>query len=233
MRTTGTEPGGIGETITVGTPPSGASAAVKAMMRKGSVPGVSLAVVSSSGVLLAGGWGLADRSANRSASASTAYLWFSMTKIVTGTAALRLADEGRLDLDALVGEYVDYLQAPSDRQPTVRQLLTHTAGLGNPLPIRWAHLAGATGPEPEALLRRVVGRGRAYRYPVGESARYSNVGYLALGQVITAAARMPFETHVQQSVPPATSRRPELPIRCSAACCPTMWPGTGTANILR
>jgi CubicO group peptidase (beta-lactamase class C family) len=123
-----------------------------------------------------------------------------MTKIVTATAALRLADEGRLHLDAPVREYVDYLRAPGNRQPTVRQLLTHTAGLGNPLPIRWAHLAEAKGPEPEALLRRVMGRGRAYRYPVGESARYSNVGYLALGQVITAATRMPFETYVQQSV---------------------------------
>jgi CubicO group peptidase (beta-lactamase class C family) len=200
MRTTGTDPGEIGETITVGMLPSGVSAAVKTMMRKGGVPGVSLAVVSPDRVLLAGGWGLADRSANRSASASTAYLWFSMTKIVTATAALRLADEGRLHLDAPVREYVDYLRAPGNRQPTVRQLLTHTAGLGNPLPIRWAHLAEAKGPEPEALLRRVMGRGRAYRYPVGESARYSNVGYLALGQVITAATRMPFETYVQQSV---------------------------------
>jgi CubicO group peptidase (beta-lactamase class C family) len=201
MRTTGTDRGGIGETIAFGTPPPrGVSAAVKTMMRKGGVPGVSLAVVSSSGVLLAGGWGLADRAANRSASASTAYLWFSMTKIVTATAALRLADEGRLDLDAPVGEYVDYLQAPGDRQPTVRQLLTHTAGLGNPLPIRWAHLAGATGREPEALLRRVMERGRAYRFPVGKSARYSNVGYLALGQIITTAARMPFEAYVEQSV---------------------------------
>jgi len=181
-------------------PPSGVGAAVKTMMRKGSVPGVSLAVVSRDHVLLAGGWGLADRSADRSASASTAYLWFSMTKIVTATAALRLADEGRLDLEAPVGEYVDYLRAPGNRQPTVRQLLTHTAGLGNPLPIRWAHLAATKGPDPEALLRRVMARRRAYRFPVGVSARYSNVGYLALGQVITTAARMPFEAYVQEAV---------------------------------
>src|SRR5215218_7179106 len=200
MRTTGTEQGETGETITVGMPPSGVSAAVKTMMRKGGVPGVSLVVVSRDGVLLAGGWGLADRAVNTSATASTAYLWFSMTKIVTATAALRLADEGRLDLDAPVGEYVDYLRAPGNRQPNVRQLLTHTAGLGNPLPIRWAHLAGAEGPKPEALLRRVMRRRRAYRYPIGRSARYSNVGYLALGQVITAAARGPFEAYVEQSV---------------------------------
>jgi len=111
----------MARTVNIGVPPSNISAAIKAMMRKGGVPGVSLAVVSRDRLLLAGGWGLADRSENRSASASTAYLWFSMTKIVTATAALRLADEGRLDLDAPVGEYVDYLQAPGHRQPAVRQ----------------------------------------------------------------------------------------------------------------
>ena len=79
MRTTGTDPGGIGETIAVGTPPSGVSAAVKAMMREVGVPGVSLTVVSRNSVLLAGGWGSADRADNRAASTSTAYLWFSMT----------------------------------------------------------------------------------------------------------------------------------------------------------
>jgi CubicO group peptidase (beta-lactamase class C family) len=123
-----------------------------------------------------------------------------MTKIVTATAALRLADEGRLDLAAPVGHYVDYLKAPGPDQPSVRQLLTHTAGLGNPLPIRWAHRAEAASPDPEALLRRLMRRRRAYRYPVGEAARYSNVGYLALGQVIAAAAGTTFETCVQHSV---------------------------------
>ena len=200
MRTTGTDAGEIGETIAAGAPPVGVSAAVTTMMRRGSVPGLSLAVVSRDQLLLAGGWGLADLAAHRAASASTAYLWFSMTKVVTATAALALANDGRLDLEAPVGDYVDYLRARGTREPTVGQLITHTAGLGNPLPIRWAHPATGKRPEPEALLRRVVGRGRAYRYPVGKAARYSNLGYLALGQVISTAARMPFEAYVEQSV---------------------------------
>ena len=73
-----------------------------------------------------------------------------MTKIVTATAALRLADEGRLDLSAPVGQYGDHLKAPGVGQPSVRQLLSHTAGLANPLPIRWAHRAEAAPPDPDA-----------------------------------------------------------------------------------
>ena len=188
------------ERIAAGTPPGGMRSAVTDMMRKDGVPGLSVAVVDRDRVLLAAGYGVADLSANRPATASTAYLWFSMTKIVTATAALRLADEGRLDLSAPVGEYVQYLRAPGNGQPSVGQLLTHTAGLANPLPVRWVHPADGERPDPEALLRRLMGRRRAYRYPAGETARYSNVGYLALGQVIAAAAGVPFEVYVDESV---------------------------------
>ena len=147
MRTTGTDPAGTAETIAVGTPPSGVSAAVKTMMRKGGVPGLSLAVVNRDGVLLAGGYGLADRAANRPATASTAYLWFSMTKIVTATAALRLADEGRLDLDAPVGEYVDYLRAPGTaRNPAW--------GSCSPTPPASATRCPSAGPTRPTRMRR-------------------------------------------------------------------------------
>jgi CubicO group peptidase (beta-lactamase class C family) len=200
MTVTHTRPGAAIEQILAGTAPAGVTEAVHTMMRSSSVPGLSMAVVSREGLLFAAGYGFADRVMQRPATASTAYLWFSMTKTVTATAALRLADEGSLDLSAPVGDYVDYLRAPGRTQPSVRQLLTHTAGLGNPLPIRWAHAAGDPAPGPEALLRRLMGRRRAYRFPVGQAARYSNVGYLAAGQIIASAAGMPFEAYVRRSV---------------------------------
>ncbi|EWT01548.1 beta-lactamase [Intrasporangium oryzae NRRL B-24470] len=174
--------------------------AVTSLRRRAHVPGLSLAVVDRDRLVFAGGFGAADLAGGRPATPSTAYLWFSLSKLVTATAALRLAEEGRLDLDAPVGTYVDHLTAPGPRQPTVRQLLDHTAGLANPLPIRWAHAAGDGAPDPAALLRRVMSRRRAYRYPVGESARYTNLGYLAAGEVISTAAGRPFEEYVRQAV---------------------------------
>lgn len=200
MVTDGINPGAPGENIAAGRAPDGVTEAVTAMMRRGGVPGLSLAVVNRDRVLLAAGYGLADRAAETPATASTSYLWFSMSKIVTATAACRLVDEGRLDLNAPADEYVDYLRAPGTATPNVGQLLNHTAGLGNPMPIRWVHPSDADPPDPEALLRRLMGRRRAYRYPAGRHARYSNVGYLAAGQVIAAAAGMPFEAYVRQSV---------------------------------
>ena len=190
--------GGI-ESIAAGRPPRGMTAAVAAMMSGRGVPGVSVTVVNRDRVLLAAGYGLADCAENTPATASTSYLWFSMTKIVTATAAFRLVDEGRLDLNAPVGEYVPYLRS-SRTTPSVGQLLNHTAGFGNPLPIRWVHAANADPPDPEALLLHLMGGRRVYRYPAGQSARYSNVGYLAAGQVIAAAAGMAFESYVHQFI---------------------------------
>ena len=180
--------------------PDGITDAITTMMGRGHVPGLSIAVADRDRLLFAGGYGLADQAADQPATARTAYLWFSMTKIVTATAALRLAEEGRLDLDAPVGEYLDYLRAPGPAQPSVRQLLNHTAGLDNPLPIRWVHPADSEPPDPEAMLRALMARRRAYRHPIGGTARYSNVGYLAVGQIIAAAAGMPCTAYVDQAV---------------------------------
>lgn len=200
MAADGTTADGPRESIAAGRPPPGVTTAVTTMMRRGGVPGLSMAVVNRERTLLAAGYGLANRAANTTATASTSYLWFSMSKIVTATAALRLVDEGRLDLKAPVGEYVGYLHVPGTTTPSVGQLLNHTAGFGNPMPVRWVHPANAAPPDPGALLRRLMSRRRAYRYPPAQSARYSNIGYLAAGEVIAAAAGMPFEAYVRQSV---------------------------------
>ena len=143
------------------------------MMRTGRIPGLSLVVVDSQRSLYAGGFGTADLATGAPATPATVYLWFSMTKIVTATAAMTLVEDGRLELDAPVADYVDCLRAPRASQPTVGQLLTHTAGLSNPLPLRWVHPAEQEPPAAEDLLRSVMRRPRAYRHSPGHRARYT------------------------------------------------------------
>ena len=90
------------------------------------------------GVLYTGAIGYADLASRRAATPEDQYLWFSMTKIATATTAMRLHADGVLDLDAPIGSYLPgYRPHPTHGHPTTRQLLTHTAGLGNPMPVRW------------------------------------------------------------------------------------------------
>ena len=174
--------------------------AMRRALRAGGAPGGSVAVVDRHGPVMSAGLGLADVGRRRPATPRTAYLWFSMSKPVTATAAMRLADEGRLDLEAPVDAYVPDLPLPTGRRPSTRQLLTHTAGLANPTPVRWAHAADRPAPEPAELLARLLRRRRAFRSAPGGPARYSNVGYLLAGAVIEAAAGMPFTAYVRRAV---------------------------------
>src|SRR5205814_328258 len=112
-------------------------------------------------------FGFADLAARRPATTATRFPWFSMSKIVTATAALRLADEGRLDLNAPVAGLAAVGRGDL---PRVRQLLDHTAGLPDPVPLRWVRPADTDPAQDRPGLRRV----RARR-PPGPPARYSNL----------------------------------------------------------
>jgi len=149
------------------------------------VPGMSIAVANPEGVLYAGAVGYADLAERRESTVEDQYPWFSMTKIATATAAVRLHSEGQLDLDAPIGTYLPwYRPHPKHGHPTTRQLLTHTAGLGNPLPIRWVRPEGQ--PEDPTLFNRVLEKHGVPKRPVGDRAAYSNIGYLLAGEVIQA-----------------------------------------------
>jgi len=69
------------------------------------VLGLSVPVVKGDRVVWERGVGFADLATSCPATPRTSYLWFSMTKSVTATAVLRLAESGKLDLDVPADEY--------------------------------------------------------------------------------------------------------------------------------
>jgi CubicO group peptidase (beta-lactamase class C family) len=84
-------------------------------------------------ILYSGAVRCADIAQRRDATPDDQYLWFSMTKIATATAAMRLHRDGLLDLDAPVGCYLSgYRPHPEHGHPTTRQLLRHTASPPTP-----------------------------------------------------------------------------------------------------
>ncbi len=182
------------------TSPAGAGAAggrqavVEDATARQAPPGLAAAVVTAGGAVELVAGGLADIRARRPVTAQTTFLWFSMTKIVTATAAMMLADRGALDLDAPVIERVPELRAL--REPgslvTARHLLSHSSGLANPPPVRWVRPAGAPPPDAREFLGRLLRRHPRLRFRPGEQAAYSNLGYLVLGELIAAAAGQPF-----------------------------------------
>ncbi|PRY51709.1 CubicO group peptidase (beta-lactamase class C family) [Geodermatophilus tzadiensis] len=177
-----------------------ARATIRGLMARHRVPGVTVAVTDAERLLFAEGFGYADLAHRRPATTDTGYLWFSMSKIATATAAVRLAEQGRLDLDAPVSELVPEFVARAGDPPRLRQLLDHTAGAANPLPVRWVLPADAPDADVDAFARRVLARHGRARRPAGGPARYSNLGYLVLAEAVARVTGEPFTEHVERAL---------------------------------
>lgn len=170
-------------------------------IRAEGVPGLSVAVVHGDRIVWERGFGFADLAAREAATPATSYLWFSMTKIVTATTVMRLAEDGYLDLDAPADEYFRGFKVVSQPTPvTVRHLLSHSSGLANPLPIRWVRPADAPTFDQRAFVDRLLGKHRRLRFVPGELASYSNLGYLVLGEVVSEFSGMSYEEYVREEI---------------------------------
>jgi CubicO group peptidase (beta-lactamase class C family) len=165
------------------------------------VPGLSVAVAKEDRVVWERGFGFADLAASTPATPSTSYLWFSMTKIVTATAVMQLAEGGKLDLDAPVTNYFpDFSIVSQPVQVTIRHLLSHSSGLANPLPIRWVRPAGTPAPDRRTFVNRLLARHRKLKFAPGERASYSNLGYLVLGEVVSETASASYEEYIRHEI---------------------------------
>lgn len=98
------------------------------------VPGVSVAVFRDGEIVWAEGFGLADVESNRPVTPETLFQAASISKPVAAMAALRLAQDGKVDLDENVNVYLTSWKVPDNEftketSVTLRDLLSHTAGL--------------------------------------------------------------------------------------------------------
>jgi CubicO group peptidase (beta-lactamase class C family) len=181
------------------------SAAVDATLRqltRRAVPSLVAVIVEGDRVLAEHAVGVADIAARRAATPETVYMWFSMTKIVTATAAMQLVDRGRLRLDDPVSRHVREFPHPTAGWPDVqvRHLLSHSSGLANPVPLRWLHAADQPGPEPHAWMLDLLRRYSKLGFPAGSRAKYTNLGYIVLGEVISACSGQSYEDYVRENI---------------------------------
>lgn len=119
----------------------------------------------------------------------TLFLIGSVSKTFTSTVIMRLAAEGKLDLDAPVRQYVPDVKLPDD-SITIAQLLNHTSGLD------WGVLVD-TGEGDDALARYVAELGSLGQVAEpGTRASYSQGGYNLLGRVIENVTGLTYEKAV-------------------------------------
>ena len=167
-------------------------------MATGNGPGIQYVVVDKAAVLYQHSIGLADVGNKSPLSPSHAMAAYSMTKTLTAIAVLQLAEQGKLDIDAPAARYVKH---PYDQAVTIQQLVNHTSGIPNPIPLKWVHLAKDHQSFSEsAALASVLAENAKPDNPPGVKYKYSNINYWLLGGVIEAVSGQSSSAYIRTNI---------------------------------
>ncbi|HXY31210.1 MAG TPA: serine hydrolase domain-containing protein [Gemmatimonadaceae bacterium] len=176
-----------------------ARAQLDELVRSVTVPGIQYLVVGPDQIVFEYAGGSADIAGRREMSPTTTMMAYSMSKTITAAAVLQLIESERVKLDDPIDAYLDI--SPYGPRVTVRQLISHTSGIPNPIPLRWVHLAASRDRFDErAALTKVLREHPTLSFPPGAKYSYSNIGYWLLGCVIERGSREPFQAYVREHV---------------------------------
>jgi CubicO group peptidase (beta-lactamase class C family) len=145
-------------------------------MRETGAPGMTLALANRDGLIRVSTYGYADTKAGARVVPETMFEIGSISKSFVALTLLQLRDEGKLDLNKPIVEYLPWLKINSKFAAiTTHHILTHSAGLpGAPLLL-------------DALLSELW-----TAWEPGKRFLYSNTGYNILGFLIEAIDKRPF-----------------------------------------
>jgi len=170
------------------------------------VPGVSIAVIHKERIDWSEGYGVTHLGGPPVSASVTLFSAASMSKPVTAMAVLRLAQEGKFDLDADVNTYLKSWKIPVNEYTkthpvTVRELLGHTSGIQTHAGMIYDPDKGV--PSVQEILK---GEPPATTPPVrvewepGKKYAYANGGYLILQLLITEVTDKAFAEAMKELV---------------------------------
>jgi len=161
-------------------------------------PGIQYVVVDKNSSIFNSSIGLADINKSVALSASHTMAAFSMTKTLTAIAILQLVERNKINLDDKLS---DYIENPYDSDISIRQLLSHTAGIPNPIPLKWVHLSKNHNDfDEQAALTETLNENSESDEKAGIKYNYSNIGYWLLGKVIEKVSGNTYTDYVTKNI---------------------------------
>ena len=168
-------------------------------MRESGVPGLAVGIIRPGHPDIEKGYGVTRLGSDTAATGRTIYHMASISKPFVATAVMQLVEAGKVELDAPVTRYVTYfkLKGPRASTITVRQLLTHVAGMPDVTDYAWDR------PEydAEALERWVRGLADSSLISApGEKWAYSNIGFEVLADLVAKVSGQEFELYERDHI---------------------------------
>lgn len=170
------------------------------------IPNLTVSIVHKGDILFAKGYGFSDYESQQPVDPEkTLFRIGSAAKLFTWTAVMQLVEEGKLDLDTDVNEYLDFTipdrlafePKTSKAAPiTVRHLMSHTAGfedyMSNVFSITEDSLTPLSQSVREELPARV--------FAPGEVISYSNYGTSLAGYIVEVVSGVPFAQYIEDNI---------------------------------
>lgn len=181
---------------------------VESILARNPAVGLVVGLVSGEELVFFHGHGVADIATRAPVTRDTMFRIASITKTFTAIAVMQLWEEGKVELDAPANDYLRSLHLTASKpgmgQPTVKHLLTHTAGLGEV-----AHLSGILRPdfgesvevgEPLVSLAEFYDGGPRIHAEPGTRFVYGNHSPATLGQLVEDVTRMPLDRYFSEYI---------------------------------
>lgn len=177
-----------------------AQAAAQAALTTGGAQSIQYALWQDGEIILTGHAGDYSRSENRLLTDDMLYGIGSVSKVYTAAAVLNLAEEGKLDLDAPVTDYLPEFTMADARYTdiTVRMLLNHSSGLPGSTTANAFLLNDPDTLAADTLLEELSGE--TLKADPGAFSVYCNDGFTLAELVVEAVSGMDFDAYVRQAV---------------------------------
>lgn len=188
-------------------------AGILQIMDRHGVPGASFAVARHGKLVLAKGYGWANVTTGEPVQPDTLFGVASLTKPFTATAILKLVEQEKLSLDDRVFDILKHIKAPRgatvDRRLgdiTVRHCLNHAGGWDRTVtgdPSSWEpQICRTLKLRPPLSAEQLISFTLSVplQFDPGTDSKYSNFGFIVLGEVIARVSRQPYSRFVADQV---------------------------------
>ena len=173
-------------------------ALIPSQLRNRNIAGAVVSVVKDGQVLFQKGYGYADVEKKTPVIPDqTLFRPGSISKVFTATAVMQLVEQGKLDLDRDISDYLDFPIPKTYPEPvTLRQLLTHTGGFEETL----KNLFVAHETDLKPLRTYLVNEMPARIFPPGKIPSYSNYGFTVAGYIVERVSGEKFEGYIENHI---------------------------------
>ncbi len=177
-------------------------ASLPAWIKEQDVPGMAVAVVDDKQILWQAVYGQTSRTQGKPVTPRTLFSIQSMSKSFTALAVLAAVQDGLLDLDRPITEYLPDFKVHSrfeenpEKKMTLRHLLSHRAGFTHEAPV-----GSNYDSRPHTFAEHTLSISDTWlRYPVGYRYSYSNLGIDLAGWILEKKTGVPFAKYVREKV---------------------------------